>query len=120
MGKYDATFVALKALFDPYVERLTVTADGPTTYMLDGAFSPALKRPMFFGGVRAGKTYVSLHLMPVYTNPELMGRISDALRRRLHGKSCFNFTQPDPELFDELRELLARGFVTYERLGYVK
>jgi hypothetical protein len=120
MGKYDATFAELKTLFAPYVARLTVTADSATTYMLDGEYAPALKRPIFFGGVRSGKAYVSLYLMPIYSNPELMGRISDGLRRRLHGKSCFNFTTPDRELVEELRGLIARGFACYEKLGYVK
>lgn len=120
MAKYELTFAALKALLAPYEPRLHITADAATTYMLDGEFNPQINRPMFFAGVRAGKTYVSFYLMPVYSNPELMGRISDGLRRRLHGKSCFNFTRPEPELFDELRELVRSGFQCYERLGFVK
>ena len=120
MAKYDETFAALKALLGPYEPRLHVTADAHAAYMLEGEYAPALKRPMFFAGVRAGRTYVSFYLMPVYSNPELMGRISDALRRRLHGKSCFNFTRPEPELFEELSALIRSGFDCYERLGYVK
>lgn len=120
MAKFDETFAALKHLLMPYAPRLHVTADAPTAYMLDGEYAAAFKRPMFFGGVRAGSSYVSFYLMPVYSNPELMGRISDSLRRRLHGKSCFNFTRPEPELFDELRALVRSGFDCYERLGYVK
>jgi hypothetical protein len=75
---------------------------------------------MFFAGVRAGSAHVSFYLMPVYSNPELMGRISDPLRRRLQGKSCFNFTRREPELFDELGGLVRSGFDYYTRLGYVK
>ena len=120
MAKFEETFAALKGLLDPYVSRLHVTTDAPTAYMLDGEYAPAINRPMFFAGVRAGRAYVSFYLMPVYSNPELMGRISDPLRRRLHGKSCFNFTRPEPELFDELRGLVRNGFDCYERLGYVK
>jgi hypothetical protein len=120
MGKYDATFASLKHLFAPYEPRLYISVDNETTYMLDGEYSAAFKRPMFFGGVRSGRAYVSFYLMPIYSNPELMGNISDALRRRLHGKSCFNFTHAEPELYAELRGLIARGFATYERLGYVK
>ena len=120
MAKYDETFAALRSLLLPYEPRLHVSADAATTYMLDGEYAEQFKRPMFFAGVRSGKNYVSFYLMPVYSNPELMGRISDSLRRRLHGKSCFNFTRPEPELFDELRDLVASGFACYERLGYVK
>ena len=120
MAKFDDTFAALKALLAPYEPRLHVTADEAATYMLDGEYHPELKRPTFFAGVRAGRAYVSFYLMPIYSNPELMGRISDGLRRRLHGKSCFNFARPEPELFDELGELVRNGFAHYERLGLVK
>jgi hypothetical protein len=120
MAKFEETFTALKHLLAPYAARLHVSADAPRAYMLEGEYAPAFKRPMFFAGVRAGSTYVSFYLMPVYSNPELMGRISDPLRRRLHGKSAFNFTRPEPELFDELSALVQSGFDCYERLGYVK
>jgi hypothetical protein len=120
MARFDATFAALKALLAPYEPRLHVNSDAAATYMLEGEYNAEIKRPMFFAGVRAGKAYVSFYLMPVYSHPELMGRISDGLRRRLHGKSCFNFTRPEPELFDELRELVRSGFSHYERLGHVK
>jgi hypothetical protein len=114
------TFAALKALFAPYAPHLTVTADDANTYMLDGLYSPAMKRAMFFGGVRNGKNYVSLHLMPVYTNPELLSPISDRLRKRMQGKSCFNFNQPEPDLFADLALLIHAGFKKYAAEGYVR
>src|SRR5215472_10200973 len=86
MARFDETFAELKDLLAPYEPRLTVTSDAPATYMLEGEHNPELKRRMFFAGVRVGRAYVSFYLMPVYSNPELMGRISDGLRRRLHGK----------------------------------
>lgn len=113
------TYAALKALFAPYAPRLTVTSDDDTTYMLDGAYSRVMKRAMFFGGVRYGKNYVSVHLMPVYTNPELLSPISDALRKRMQGKSCFNFNQPEPDLFADLALLIHAGFKKYEAEGYI-
>ena len=113
------TFAALKALFAPYAARLTVTADDAKNYMLDGAYSKAMKRAMFFGGVRHGKSYVSLHLMPVYTNPELLSPISDRLRKRMQGKSCFNFKAVDQGLFDELEALTARAFAAFRSAGFM-
>jgi hypothetical protein len=35
------------------------------------------------------------------------------------GKSCFNFSQPDPELFNELAALTEAGFRDYRDKGYV-
>jgi hypothetical protein len=60
-----------------------------------------------------GKRYVSFHLFPVYMYPDLLGGMSDKLKRRMQGKSCFNFTEVDPELREELEGLTKRG---YERL----
>ena len=119
-SKFEATFGELKALFAPYVERLKTSADTPSNFMLDGEYVAEFKRPMFFGGVRQGHAYVSFYLMPVYSNPELLGKISDDLRRRMQGKSCFNFTRVEPELFAELEQLVHASFACYERLNYVK
>ena len=33
-----------------------------------------------------------LFLMPVYVNPSLLETMSSALRKRMQGKACFNFT----------------------------
>ena len=116
----SATFAALKALFAPYASHLTVTSDDAKNYMLDGAYSQEMKRAMFFGGVRYGKSYVSVHLMPVYTNPELLSPISDRLRKRMQGKSCFNFNQPEPDLFADLALLIHNGFKKFEAQGYIQ
>jgi len=56
-----------------------------------------------FGAVRLGKNYVSYYLMPVYMTPALQKRISPELRKRMQGKSCFNFTEIDPILFSRTR-----------------
>ena len=51
------------------------------------------------GGVRLGKAYVSFHLMALYMCPEMQKSITPALKKRMQGKTCFNFkTQPEPEL----------------------
>lgn len=69
--------------------------------------------PMWFGGVRVGKAYVSYHLMPVYTHPKLAAKISPALKKRMQGKSCFNFKAVDTALFDELEALTREGAGLY-------
>ena len=47
--------------------------------------------------------------MPVYAYPEMRKSLSPALRKRMQGKACFNFTAVDEELFEELRQLTAEG-----------
>jgi hypothetical protein len=74
---------------------------------------------LWFGGVQIKKNYVSYHLMPVYVNPKLLEGISPALRMRMQGKSCFNFTYSDQSLFSELAVLTNAGFRDYQKQGYV-
>lgn len=65
-------------------------------------------QPMWFGGVQRMKTYVSYHLMPVYSHSSLAATIPPDLKKRMQGKSCFNFKAEDPALFEQL-ELLTRA-----------
>jgi hypothetical protein len=75
---------------------------------------------MQFGSVRLGKAYVSFHLMPLYMNESLSGTISPALRKRMQGKTCFNFkTVPDAALLAELERLTAAGFQFFDEKNWV-
>ncbi len=62
-----------------------------------------------------GRADVSFHLMPLYWEPALAKGISLNLRKRMQGKSCFNFVAPDAALFRELGRLTNRGFALYKR-----
>jgi hypothetical protein len=117
---FPGTFNVLKAMLEPYAPQLHATTDTETVYMLDGEYVAEFKRAMPFGGVQVRRDYVSFHLLPVYSHPELLSGISDALRKRMHGKSCFNFIRPESELFVELSALIDKGFELYERLGWVR
>jgi len=107
---FAATFEKLKAILKPYAEKLIVTADTNENYMLDVNHVMKNKHRLFFAGVRVGKAYVSFHLMPVYACPELLDDMSAELKRRMQGKSCFNFTSPDEKLFKELAQVTKKGF----------
>ncbi|HRD29662.1 MAG TPA: hypothetical protein PLO65_15280 [Caulobacter sp.] len=72
-------------------------------------------QPMWFGGVQTTKTYVSVHLMPVYSHPALAASIPPTLRKRMQGKSCFNFRTEDPALFAELETLIRAAAAVYAR-----
>jgi hypothetical protein len=107
---FQETFDQLKAIFKPYAARLQVVHDNDTNYYLDTHRVMKNKRRLFFGGVRTGKGYVSLHLMPVYASSALAETISPELKKRMQGKSCFNFKTPDEKLFKELAKLTKAGF----------
>ena len=87
-----------------------VVADTPQYYALETHHVMKNKRRLYFAGVRRGKAYVSFHLMPVYASPEIAGKISPALKKRMQGKACFNFSAPDEKLFRELGKVTKAGF----------
>jgi hypothetical protein len=100
-------FSALKDVLARHEQRLAVSADSPTEYtVLTRSASPFPQHkghPMYFGSVRLGKAYVSFHLMPLYMSPALTGLISPALKKRMQGKTCFNFKAgPEPQVLREL------------------
>lgn len=66
------------------------------------------KQPGWFGTVTTKKNYVAVHLMPLYFSPELGADISTALTKRRQGKSCFNFSKIEEDLFEELSALAQR------------
>lgn len=107
---FESVFARLKAILEPYGRRLHVSADDATWYTVDMAPEAERNPTTYFGGVRLGKRYVSFYLMPVYVEPSLLEGISPDLRRRMQGKSCFNFTAVDEELFAELEDLTGAGY----------
>ena len=97
---------------------LAVT-DTPEDYTLNTRHIMKNRKPLFFGAVQIRKNYVSYHLMPIYVYPELVDDISPDLRKRMQGKSCFNFRKADIALFDELAALTERGYEKYREGRYV-
>lgn len=115
MDGLEAIGQALAARMKAAAVGMTLAEEGAAGVSFNASWpTPTNPRtPMWFGGVRVGKAYVSYHLMPVYTHPELAARISPALRKRMQGKSCFNFKAADAALFDELEALTREGAALY-------
>jgi hypothetical protein len=106
---FSTVFEGLKNILKPYAEKLTLRTDTPDTYYLDGPYSETWGKHLFFGSAQIKKNYVSFYLMPVYMYPELLKDVSPALKKRMQGKSCFNFKKVEPELFEELAALTRKG-----------
>ena len=115
VDQFQAVFTQLKAILQPFEPQLIVQADDPGNYSLNTPYAAHPKKELFFGAVQIKKNYVSYHLMPVYVFPALLEGISPDLRRRMQGKSCFNFTKIDHATLAELAHLTARGFEQFQR-----
>ena len=115
---FQQVFDTLKPVFEQYAEKLHIQVDKPGQYYLEteaaAQSGPYKGRRLQFGGVKIGKAYVSFHLMPLYMNPKLQAAISPELKKRMQGKSCFNFTQVDPSHISELKKLTKAGFEEFK------
>jgi hypothetical protein len=114
-----AVFDRLAAIFAPYRSTLIAKTHEPGNLSLETPPSTAYPSGLFFGAVKIGKRYVSFHLMPIYVHPDLLDGMSPELRRRMQGKSCFNFTRADDALFAELETLTAAGYTRFQEDGTI-
>ena len=118
---FPALFARFRAMFAPHAPSAVVLRDEPGRYYL-GTHEVREKDGYRtgFGGTEIGKRYVSVHLIPVYVHPEMLATISPALRRRMQGKSCFNFRTEDEALFAELQALIDLGAAQFASDGRLK
>ena len=119
-SQFQQVFAELKSIFKPYEKKMDVLADDDTSYMLNTRFIMKNKQPLCFGGVRLGKNYVSVYLMSVYASPELLRQMSPELKKRMQGKSCFNFKEVDQKLFAELKTLTKAGAAKFTNQNFVE
>jgi hypothetical protein len=121
---FDAVFADLRAILQRQSGSLAVADDGPRRYCLEAPIGPATlkawggkakRRTIPIAWTEIGKSYVSFHLMALDAAPNPM---SQALKARLQGKSCFNFSKSDPALFKELEELTARCIAAFRKAGF--
>lgn len=116
----EEVFRELKKIFKPFESELQVVHNKENIYYLNAGINPANKKDMFFGSINIKKNYVAFHLMPVYVDPTLLENISPALRKKMQGKSCFNFNEVQSDLFQELEELSRQGLESYRKKGYLR
>jgi hypothetical protein len=127
-AEFEIVFARLKEILQKHSGQFTVKPDSDTKYGLYAKVGPAtlkawkgkMKSPVMpLAWVEIGKAYVSYHLMPVYMNPKLQSTMSQELKARMQGKSCFNFKKIDEKLFRELDALTAKGIDAFKKMGYI-
>lgn len=58
------------------------------------------------------------HVMPA-SGDRVRERLSEGLRARMQGKSCFSFVHSDEALLKELEQLMAWEIAAFERAGFI-
>ena len=118
---FEELFTRIRAMIAPYADSAVPKCDKPDAYYLDTHEVRAKDGyRTFFAGVEIKKNYVSAHLFPAYTDPGLIDGISPELRKRMQGKSCFNFKKVDEPLLAELHELIDTGAARYKAEGRLR
>jgi hypothetical protein len=115
MAELDTVHGRLRDILRRHAQGLNVAADSAAGMTLE---LPGYEgKPWgYVAGTRLGKRYVSYYLMSVYAQPDLVASMSPGLRRRMQGKSCFNFTRLDESLFAELDALTARAVARHQEI----
>lgn len=108
--EFQKIYATLRAEMLAIAGTLDIRTDSDELLYISGKESDTKGRELYFGGVQIKKNYVSYHLMAVYMNPGLLAQISQALRKRMQGKSCFNFKKIDDDLLAELRDLTRKSY----------
>jgi hypothetical protein len=108
MRDLEPVFAVLSGVLRKHVAGMSIKTDQPGNLYVELPPAKPRDKPRFFGAVQTKKSYVSYHLMPVYEDPGLLSGTTDALRKKMQGKSCFNFSIEDPLLFEELDALTSR------------
>ena len=116
---FRTTFKQLKRLLQKHADNLTVVVNKPGNYSLNAGYSKEWAKEIFFGAVMIKRNYVSYHLMAVYSCPDLLKGISPTLKKRMQGKSCFNFTTIDAETLRELAALTDRGYQRFKKERWI-
>ncbi len=119
-NNFNEVFDRLKGIFKPYAKKMEVAYDTRTYYLLNTRHIMKNKQPLCFGGVRRGKNYVSFYLMSVYASPDLLKGMSPELKKRMQGKSCFNFKEVDRKLFGELAKLTKAGAAKFSNTKFLE
>ena len=119
MSTLAPVFAELRGIMAPYGAKLDTKRDTAGDLYVDTRHIQKNKKALFFGAVQEKAKFVSYHLMPVYTNPELLDGLSPELKARMQGKSCFNFNKVEAPLMKELAALTKKSFEQYKKDGYV-
>jgi len=106
-------FPRLCGILRPFAAVYDIQSDTPDNFTLIVKGVMHRKGPVWFASIQRKKNYVTFHLMPLYMNAAMQKRVTPALKKRMQGKACFNFTEVDENLFASLAELVGAASAGY-------
>ena len=109
-------FDAYRPILEPYVAGMIAVQNNDHGIYLNTHTIMKNKQPLFFAALAINKNYVSFHVFPVYMYPDLLDGIGD-LKKRMQGKSCFNFSKVDPDQVARMEAMVKAGFDRFKAEG---
>jgi len=127
-SELQSVFGRLRELLAAHASEFAIAFDTTDRYGLEAPVGPATLRA--WGGkariphipiawVEIRKAYVSYHLIGLDGNTKLLANLSQPLRARMQGKTCFNFKAADDSLIRELASVTADSFGGLRRAGFI-
>jgi hypothetical protein len=115
----DGVFAELREMLTRHASALVVVRDEPGDIQLETTKTGPSGTPLWFAAAQMREGFVSLHLMPMHSHPELLAEVSEPLRGLMQGHGCFNLTPHNaaPEVLAELSEIVDAGLVRYRADG---
>lgn len=121
-------FNELKSLLKPFAQKMAVRTDEPGRYELffDRQFTTQSQRTgnviekdgLDFVAILIQKNYVGLYFMPIYSHAHEFKNVPDDVMSMLKGKSCFHIKHLNPQLEEELRQMLNQGYALYKNYDH--
>ena len=101
-------YLRLRPILEPYMPEMVAMQDNDRGLYLNTRSIMKNKQPLFFASIAINKNYVSFHVFPVYMYPDLLDKVGD-LKKRMQGKSCFNFRKLSEEQVAGMWALVEAG-----------
>jgi len=114
--EFELAFQGLRKILKPFDKKLSVIKDSPGDYMSESKSIRYKGKPLMFAAITI-KSYVTFHLFPVYMFPNLLKGISPELKKRMQGKTCWNFKRAEESLFAELGDVVKASFQRFADFG---
>ena len=116
-------FDQLRTMLARLAPPMVVLKDEPGDYQLTSSKPVVIgKRKMesvWFAGLKATKSGLTLHFLPVYCDPTLGEKLPPVFMKTLKGKACFHYGKLSPELAKATEEALALGMEAYRSRGWL-
>ena len=123
MADLTQIFDALKPLLEEYRPPLLPKNETMRYFDLwsfkDLVIEGRKRKEVFFCGLIIQKDYVGFYFMPMYAEPDVKAFFPPELLKLLKGKSCFHIRKLTPELYEQIKFVLKKGYELYQQRGWV-